>query len=439
MIMSQIVFILLVITVAFLSKKFYGRVIRNIKLGKKYDLNLDKSKAWKNVFLIALGQKKMFKLTIPAIFHLFIYVAFIITQIELIEIFVDGITGNHRTFAPVLGGFYTFVISFIEILSILAFVSTIVFLYRRNALKVPRLVMSELNGWPKLDANLILIGELLLIVGIFMMNGADMVLQSRGVEHYHVTGQFAVSSWLGPALFGGLSDNTLVILERAGWWLHILVVFGFVLYLPFSKHLHILFAFPNVYFASQKPRGEMDNMPAIMNEVKSMMGMPVEVAEVSDELPDFGANDVMGLKWKNILDAYSCTECGRCTAQCPANITGKALSPRGIMMSIRDRANEIGENLDKGTQDRETYKDGKSLFDYISREEIHACTTCNACVEACPVLINPLEPILEMRRYEILSESTGPQDWLPMFNAIENGGAVWQMNVDREHWMTDES
>ena len=180
-------------------------------------------------------------------------------------------------------------------------------------------------------------------------------------------------------------------------------------------------------------------MPAIMNEVKSMMGMPVEVAEVSEELPDFGANDVMGLKWKNILDAYSCTECGRCTAQCPANMTGKALSPRHIMMSIRDRANEIGENLDKGTQDRETYKDGKSLFDYISREEIHACTTCNACVEACPVLINPLEPILEMRRYEILSESTGPQDWLPMFNAIENGGAVWQMNVDREHWMTDES
>lgn len=429
----------------------FMKIRRNILLGQDEEIPLDRGKSWRNVLLVAFGQRKMFKRIIPAVLHFFIYAAFVITQIELIEIFVDGIFGVHRFFAPSLGGFYTFMISFIEILSLLAFIGTLVFLIRRNLLKIPRFRKSEMTGWPTLDANLILIFEIILLIGIFSMNGADTVLQQKDPVHYTATGNLAVSSWLGPALFGGLDPTSLVRVERFGWWLHIIMVFVFLNYLPKSKHLHILLAFPNTYFARQRPRGEMENMEPIMNEVKSMMGF--EGAEdagelpMEEELPEFGANDVFGLSWKNLLDAYSCTECGRCTAVCPANLTGKKLSPRKILMDIRDRADEIGRNLDtKSTefaQDKEqplskdNYEDGKSLFDYISREEIHACTTCNACVEACPVLIDPLEPILKLRRYEILTESAGPSDWLPMFNSIENSGAVWSMPVDRDQWAKD--
>ena len=445
---QQIIFIIVAAVAMGYAARQFMRVRRNILLGQDEAVTGDTGERWKNVLLVAFGQKKMFKRWIPAVFHFFIYSAFVITQIELIEIFIDGIFGVHRFFAAGLGGFYTFIISFIEILSVLAFVATIIFLARRNALKLPRFHKPEMKGWPKLDGNLILVFELLLLIGIFSMNGADMVLQARGVEHYTDTGSLAVSSMLGPALFGSLSDGALIGLERFGWWLHLTMVFVFLNYLPKSKHLHIFLAFPNTYFAKLKPRGEMDNMPEIMNEVKSMMGLGEDSGEadmsMEEELPEFGANDVFTLSWNNILGAYSCTECGRCTAVCPANITGKKLSPRKIMMDIRDRAEEIGRGLDSGNKElakdpeqplsKDNYDDGKSLFDYISREEIHACTTCNACVEACPVLIDPLEPILKMRRYEILTESAGPSDWLPMFNSIENQGAAWAMNIDREQW-----
>jgi heterodisulfide reductase subunit C len=447
--MQQLIFILLFGLTSFVAYRQFNKIYRNILLGKATLATTNGPARWKNVLLVAFGQQKMFKNWIPAIFHLFIYVAFLFTQIELIEIIIDGVFGVHRFFAPFLGGFYTLIISSIEVLSLLALVATFVFLYRRNLLKVPRLVKSELNGWPKLDANIILIGELLLVTGIFTMNGADSLLQTIDPSHYPDTGKLAISSWFGPAIFGGMEPESLMHTERIGWWLHFMVVLGFITYLPFSKHLHIFLAFPNVYFSKLTPRGEMENMPEIMNEVKSMLGMETDASATSgSEMPEFGAKDIFDLSWKNILNAYTCTECGRCSAVCPANLTGKKLSPRKIMMDIRDRAEEVGKNIVSGdmkyakTKDNteiktltaDNYDDGKSLFDYISREEIHACTTCNACVEACPVMIDPLEPILKMRRYEILTESAGPGDWVPMFTAMENGGCVWQMPVEREAW-----
>ncbi len=449
MALSQIIFFLLSAGVFFIAFKQFRAVYQNIKLGKDEVITGDTGWRVKNTLLVAFGQKKMFKRFIPAILHLFIYVAFLMTQVELIEIFIDGFGGVHRFFADKLGVLYTIIISFIEILSLLAFVSTIVFLWRRNILKVPRFTMSEMTGWPKLDGNLILVGELLLLVGIFSMNGADVLLQQLDPAHYPDTGTLAVSSWLGPALFGGLDIGTLQVIERFGWWLHLAVVFSFIIYLPFSKHLHIFLAFPNVYFSRNQSRGEIENMPEIMNEVKSMMGLVEDTgAEMSEEIPEFGTKDIFGLSWKNILEAYTCTECGRCSSVCPANMTGKKLSPRKVMMDIRDRAQEVGDNIRSGdvqfiAADKKeegiklspnNYDDGKSLFDFISNEELYACTTCNACVEACPVMINPLEPILAMRRYDILTNSGGPSDWLPMFNSMENGGAVWQMPEERAAW-----
>lgn len=440
-----------VVTIAAFGLAFvqYKRIRRNILLGQDEAIEGPTSERWRNVLLVAFGQKKMFRNWIPAVFHLFIYVAFLLTQIELIEILVDGATGHHRLFARPLGSFYTFLISFIEILSLLAFVATVVFLARRNLLKVPRFHKPEMRGWPFRDANLILYGEILLIIGIFGMNGADKVLQSMGAEGYHPTGDFVVSSWLGPALFGGMSQETLVVIERFGWWLHLLVVYAFLNYLPISKHLHILLAFPNTFFARLTPRGQMKNMPEIQKEVSAMIN-PEAVQPTSESqeeaMPVFGANDVFHLSWRDLLAAYTCTECGRCTAECPANITGKKLSPRKIMMDVRDRLEEVSKNIDSkdprffpeqpqtALPNKLGYDDGKSLFDYISREEIHACTTCNACVEACPVLINPLSIILQLRRYEILVESAGPSDWLPLFNSLENSQSAWALSTPRDAW-----
>jgi heterodisulfide reductase subunit C len=450
--MQQIIFIILLALTGFIAFRQFGRLRRNILLGRDKEITGDSGTRWKNVLLIAFGQKKMFKNFLPAVLHLFIYVAFLFTQVELIEIILDGALGIHRFFAPLLGVLYTVIINTIEVLSILALIATIIFLVRRNMLIIPRFKMSEMKGWPTLDANIILFAEIVLVTGIFTMNGADSLLQKLDPAYYPNTGKLLLSSAFGEAAFGGMNQESLAVTERVGWWLHILVVFAFLTYLPFSKHLHIIFAFPNTYYADLKPRGEMENMPEIMNEVKSMMGLSEETeAEMNDDIPEFGANDIKGLTWKNILDAYSCTECGRCTAECPANITGKKLSPRKIMMDVRDRATEIGKNLDSKSADFikedlrqddivlsiDNYDDGKSLFDYITKEEIHACTTCNACVEACPVMIDPLDIIMQLRRYEILTEAGGPADWTPMFNSVENNAAVWQMPVERDAWRNE--
>ncbi len=450
MAIQQIVFIIILGIVAFVSYKYYSKIIRAINLGKEKEISGDVGLRIKNVVLIAFGQKKMFKRPIAALLHLCVYIAFLITQIELIEILVDGILGYHRIFAAYLGGVYTFIISFIEFLSVAAFIATVAFLWRRNLLRLPRFHKAEMKKWPKMDANIILIAEIVLIIGIFSMNSADMALQSLGQPGYPATGNFYFSSFLQPLLINNFSAETLVFIERFGWWLHILVVFGFLLYLPFSKHLHIMLAFPNTYFANLNRKGKMKNIPEVTKEIKLMLGQSVDDSgEESDVIPEFGSKDVMDLTWKNVLDAYTCTECGRCTAVCPANITGKKLSPRKIVMDVRDRAEEIEMNISKNnlefidssiggeTLTKANYNDGKSLFDYISKEELHACTSCMACIEACPVLIDPLDVILQMRRYEILTESSGPSEWVPMFTAIENNGAVWQMSESREAWKED--
>ncbi len=455
--MASLFFLLIIVGGGYYAFQNFSKIYRNINLGLEEtasDKNSDDTpQRWRNVLLVALGQKKMFKNWIPAVLHLFIYVAFVITQIELIEILMDGTFGVHRFFAKYLGGFYTFIISFIEVLSVLAFVATIAFLARRFVLKVARFQKPELKGFPTRDAATILVLEIILIAAIFCMNGADTVLQERLPEKYHHTSFFAVTGWMGPALFDNLSTGTLMFLERLGWWMHILLVLGYLNYLPFSKHLHIILAFFNTYYARLTPRGEMGNMPAIMHEVKNMLGLPSDNVAASastheEVLPIFGANDITSLGWKDILGAYSCTECGRCTAVCPANITGKKLSPRKIMMDVRDRVEEVGKKLDIGNIqfiNKEThatdtvlsvknFSDGRSLFNYILSEELNACTTCNACVEACPIMINPLDIILKMRRYEILTLSQGPSDWVPMFTSLENSGSVWQMPVEREAW-----
>ena len=441
--LQPIIFAIITAAAFYLAGRNFLKIRRNILLGKEVadDTPLvaggrgNSAERWRKVLLIAFGQKKMFDRPIPALLHFFIYAAFLLTQIELIEILLDGFTGNHRMIGASLGGLYTFTISFIEILSVLAFVATVIFLVRRNILRIARFHNPEMKGWPTKDANLILGLEILLLIGIFSMNGADQVLQSMGADHYPQTGHFLVSSSLGPAMFGGMSEGALHVVERFGWWLHILVVYGFLIYLSISKHLHIMLAFPNTYFAKLTPIGEFTNMPEIQREVASMMNpeaAPAPAAEPEVEL-SFGANDVTKLSWKNLLDAYTCTECGRCTSVCPANLTGKKLSPRKIMMDVRDRMEEVGKAMD-AAKSATPIADGKTLFDYISREEIHACTTCNACVEACPVLIDPLDIILQLRRHEILMESAGPSDWLPLFNSLENSQAAWAVSTERDGW-----
>ncbi len=435
-VVQQVLFILLTAVAIYIFAKNAAKIRRYILLGRDEDLSDNPGQRWRNVLLIAFGQKKMFKRPFPAILHFFVYAGFIIINIEILEIILDGIFGTHRLFAPHLGDFYTFVINFFEILAFLVLASCIIFLLRRNIAKVRRLNMKELNGWPRDDANYILIFEIVLMTLFLIMNASDKALQIKGYGHYGEvqTADFWVSGIITP-LFANMDASTLVGIERGAWWLHIAGIFVFLNYLPYSKHLHVILAFPNTYYMRTKPQGEMKNMKEIQNEVLYMM-QPELAPTPTGEQPAqqrFGAKDVMDLSWKNLLDAYSCTECGRCTAVCPANITGKKLSPRKIMMDTRDRTEEVGRNIDKNGSFED---DGKSLVhDYITVEELRACTTCQACVEACPVGIEPLNIIDQLRRYLIMEESNAPQEWNLMSGNIENNMAPWKFSPDdRDKW-----
>jgi len=403
----------------------------NILLGRDEDLSDKSSLRWRNVLLLALGQKKMFRNPTVAIMHLIIYAGFIIINIEVLEIVLDGILGKHRLFLEPLGGFYSFLINFFEILAVAVIAVCVVFLIRRNILKLKRFMSKDLNGWPRSDANYILITEIILMSLFITMNATDRALQIQGSEHYHNTGDFIISGYITP-FFSHFSISKLMLIERSCWWMHIIGIFAFLNYLPYSKHLHILLAFPNAYYSRLIPAGEMHNMENVQNEVKYMM--QPEIAPTGDAQPmKFGAKDVMDLSWKSLLDAYSCTECGRCSSACPANQTGKLLSPRKIMMDTRDRLEEVGINIKKnGT----FVEDGKMLLnDFISVEELRACTTCNACVQECPISINPLDIILELRRSLIMEDSNAPQEWNGMFSNIENNFAPWKLSPDdRDQW-----
>ncbi len=433
--LQQIAFVLLLLAASLLFARQVKFIRRNISLGKDENYSDHPELRWKNVLLLAFGQKKMFKNPLVAVLHFVIYAGFIIINLEVLEIVLDGILGTHRLFTGFLGmPLYRFLINSFEVLAFGVLVVCLIFLIRRNVLKIRRFISRDLDGWPRSDANYILLTEIFLMCLFLTMNAADLVLQERGVAGYadHLTGSFVVSSFIQPAL-NGMSDNGLVLLERICWWLHIAGILAFLNYLPFSKHLHILLAFPNAYYARLEEQGKMKNMPAIQNEV--LYAMQPELAPTeAGETPSFGAKDVMELSWRNLLDAYSCTECGRCSAACPATITGKLLSPRKIMMDTRDRLEEVGKNINKNGV---FVPDGKTLLnDYITTEELRACTTCQACVEACPVSISPLEIILELRRSLIMEASNAPQEWNTMFSNIENNYAPWKFSPDeRDAWI----
>ena len=426
---SNIIFIILLIGASTWFTINIRKVIRNIRLGRDVNRTDNAAERWKTMILVALGQKKMFSRPIPALLHLFVYVGFVLINIEVMEMLVDGALGTHRAFS-FFGNFYSFLIGFFEILAFLVTLGCAIFLIRRNILHLKRLVMKELNGWPRSDANIILISEILLMSALFLMNAADQTLQSMNVAHYIKAGNFPVSSFIAP-LLSGMSEHLLEMIERGCWWFHIFGILGFLNYLPYSKHFHIVLAFPNTYFSNLFAKGKFTNLESVTNEVKASLD-PSFTPPVTVDPPKFGAKDVFDLNWKQLMDAYSCTECGRCTSACPANITGKALSPRKIMMDTRDRLEEVGKNIDKN---KKFVDDGKTLFTYISNEELFACTSCNACVQECPVNIDPLSIIIELRRSLIMEQSVMPQEWSGMFTNIENNGAPWQFSpADRLNW-----
>ena len=434
----NIIFVLLLITASGFFAKNIWRIKRNIYLGKSIDRTDQPKERWRNMARIALGQSKMIKRPIAGILHVVVYVGFILINIELLEIVVDGILGTHRIFAPFLGGFYNILIASFEICAALVLIAVILFWCRRNVIRIQRFWKDEMKGWPKLDADLILYFEVVLM-GLFLtMNGADLAIQTYypDVQQYAQAGSFPISQFIAP-LFEASDLSSIILIERTAWWMHIIGIFFFLNYLYYSKHLHILLAFPNTFFADLRPKGQFNNNANVTAEVQLMTDPsadPFAATADSTEPEKFGASDVMDLNQVQLLNAYTCTECGRCTSECPANQTGKKLSPRKVMMDTRDRLSEVGNNIEKNKG--QFVDDGKQLLgDYISHEELWGCTSCNACVEACPVDIDPLSIIMEMRQYLVMEESAAPSDLNNMMSNIENNGAPWPFNQqDRANW-----
>lgn len=445
---SSIIFIACLAAATYFFTKNIGTIRRNILLGRDINRSDNSSERWGVMARVALGQSKMVVRPIAGIMHIFIYVGFIIINLEVLEIVLDGIFGTHRIFHSFLGDFYFVMINFFEFLALLVVISAVVFLARRLVVKLPRFHKPEMKGWPTKDGLSILYVELILMAAFLFMNAADSILMATdpeilaeaGYSKYalELDGSFFISQLLTGLMPSSL--GALVIIERVAWWLHILGILAFLNYLPYSKHFHIILAFPNTFFSNLKPKGEFTNLEAVTNEVKLMLDpnadpFAVPAPAEGEEPQAFGAKDVTDLTWKQLMDGYTCTECGRCTSDCPANQTGKLLSPRKIVMNVRDRVEEVGKNIDTHGKGHD---DGKSLHSYITPEELWACTSCNACVQACPVNIDPLSVIMEMRRYLVMEQSAAPTELNGMFTNIENNGAPWQFaQADRLNWVND--
>lgn len=435
---DNIIFLILLVAGFGLFAKSLSKLYRNIRLGRKINRNDHPAKRWETMARVAMGQSKMMARPVAGILHLFVYVGFIIINIELIEIIVDGIFGTHRFLSSIFGNsFYSFFTATLEVLAFLVIVGVVIFFIRRNFYGVKRLTMKELFGWPKHDANWILVIEFALMMAFLKMNGAEWVLQQRGLLPEH--GSFPISSTLLGPIFNNFGDGFLFFIEKGAWWFHFVGILFFMNYLYYSKHLHIIFAFPSTWYANLENKGKFNNLESVTTEIKLMMdpnadpyAAPAE--EDAAEAPSkFGAEDVFDLNQVQLLNAYSCTECGRCTSVCPANMTGKKLSPRLILMKTRDRLEEVGRNIDKNGK---FVDDGKKLLnDYITKEELWACTTCNACTDACPILLDPLSIIFEMRRFLVMEQSAAPQELNLMMTNVENNAAPWQYNqADRLNW-----
>jgi heterodisulfide reductase subunit C len=435
-ILPNIIFsFLLVISLGFFARNI-RKLIRVINLGKPVDRSDNPGKRLSNMIRIALGQSKMVSKPISGALHVIVYLGFIIINIEVLEILIDGVTGSHRFFSKYFNTtIYNFLIASFEIFALLVLISVIIFWTRRNLLKIKRFLSSEMKGWPKFDADNILYFEVVLMMLFLSMNATDLILQERNFEGYYSAGSFPVSSFMVP-IFDSFSTSTIYSLERVFWWSHIIGIFFFLNYLYYSKHLHILLAFPNTYYANLEEKGKFDVLESVKNEV-FLMFYPEKASQNNQSVDKFGASDVLDLNWVQLMNAYSCTECGRCTSECPANLTGKKLSPRKIMMDTRDRLEKVSKNI--SNNNGKFVDDGDRLLDnYISKEELWACTSCNACVEACPINIDPLSIIMDMRQYLIMEESSAHPDLNNMMNNIENNGAPWPYNQqDRELWIQE--